>query len=75
MFSVFPVLHSIPSAGFLKRVTLSPPGDERSHCQSWTPGTVINCVYCNLPDTLAEHVASTETQVSRSRHVYWCELG
>lgn len=35
-----------------ERLTLSPPGVERSHCQSRTPVTVSNCVYC----TVAWHV-------------------
>lgn len=75
MFSFFSVLHTIPSAvQSRKGWPLIPPWEvERSHCQARKPGTAINSVYCNLPDTLAEHVAKSETRVSNLRHVYWCE--
>lgn len=53
MFSVSSVLYHSQCCIIQERLTLSPPGVERSHCQSRTPVTVINCVYC----TVAWHIS------------------
>lgn len=74
-FSAFSVFNTTHSPAECERLNLSPLRVKRSNCQSWTPGNVMNCVYCNMHDTLTENAVSTETQVSHLRHVYHSELG